>query len=169
MQPLAVCGGQGTEFVVAVEEVADRAQGDGDATARQLLVDLGDAAMLSMTKASDECQDVEAELVVGQGQEGLGFRATGATVARTVGVWTATNEQGEAGSGVEGGDGAVLALGGPKEMTAFRAVSSDRGKGLGLRGARPATSACHGSPSFPPSTLFYVLPSTGVLHPSLPP
>src|SRR5512135_497796 len=54
MQPLAVDRGQSAQFVVAVQEVADRAQGDGDAAARQLSVDLGDAAMLGMPEASDQ-------------------------------------------------------------------------------------------------------------------
>src|SRR3954451_19007959 len=123
MQPLAIGSGQGAQFVVAVQEVADRAQGDGNATARQSLVDLGDAAVLGVAEAPDQGQDIEAELVVRQGQEGLGFRAIRAMVARTVGVGTAANTQGKAGNGVEGGDRAVFAAGGPKEMTTLRAVS----------------------------------------------
>ena len=126
MQPLAVGGGQGAEFVVAVQEVADRAQGDDDASAHQLLMDLGDAAMLGVAEASDQGQDIEAELVVGQGQEGLGFRAMRAMVARAVGVGTAANAQGKARDGVEGGDRAVFAAGGPKEMTTLRAVEWQR-------------------------------------------
>src|SRR4051812_6806337 len=147
MQPLAVDGGEGAQFVVAVQEVADRAQGDGDATARQLLVDLRDAAMLGVTEAPDQGEHVEAELVMGQGDEGLRFRAAGTVVARAVGVGAAANAQGEARDSVEGGNGAIFGVGGPKGMTALRAVSSHRGKGLDLCGARSATAACHSSPS----------------------
>src|SRR5512135_2323948 len=85
---------------------------------------------------------------MGQSDEGLRFRAAGTAVARAVGVGATANAQSEARDSVEGGDGAVFGVGGPKGMTALRAASSDRGKGLGLCGARPATSACHGSPSF---------------------
>src|SRR3954463_1084691 len=159
MQALAIGGGQGAQLVVAVQEVADGAQGDDDASARQLLVDLGDAAMLSVAEAPDQGQDIEAELVVRQGQEGLGFRAIRAMVARTVGVGTAANTQGKARNGVEGDDRAVFAAGGPKEMTTLRAVSGNGRENLGLRGTRPATGARHGSPSSctsPP--LFYGWP-----------
>src|SRR4051795_9242046 len=155
MQPLAVGRGQGAQFVVAVQEVADRAQGDGDAAAGQLLVDLGDAAMLGVTEASDQGEDVEAELVMGQSDEGLRFRAAGTAVARAVGVGAAAHTQSEARDRVESGDGTVFGVGGPKGMTALRAVSSDRGKGLGLCGARSATVAGHGSPSSSTFLLFY--------------
>src|SRR5512135_3294679 len=145
-------------FVVAVQEVADRAQGNGDATTRQLLVDLGDAAMLGVTEASDQGEDVEAELVVGQSDEGLRSRAAGTAVTRAVGVGAAANAQGEACDRVEGGDGAIFGVGGPEGMTTLRAARSDRGESLGLCRARPATSACHGSPSFPTPLLFYRAP-----------
>ena len=123
-----------------------------DAAAGQFLVDLGDAAVLGVAEAADQGQDVEAELVVGQGEVGLGLGAVGPVVAGAVGVGAAADAQGEADDAVEGGDGAVFAVGGPKEMTALRAVSGDGCEGLGLRGARPATGARHGSPSsMPPS------------------
>jgi hypothetical protein len=44
-------------------------------------VDFGNAAMLGVPEAADEGEDVEAELVVGQSEKGLGFRVTGVVVA----------------------------------------------------------------------------------------
>jgi hypothetical protein len=64
--------------------------------------------MLSVTEAADQGQDVEADLVVGQGQEGLGFRAVGAMVARAIGIGAAAKTQSEPDDGIEGGDGAVF-------------------------------------------------------------
>src|SRR5262249_51963864 len=46
-----------------------------------------------------------------------------------------------------GGDRAVLTGGYPKPVAALRAMSSNRGEGLGLRWARPAMGARHGSRS----------------------
>src|SRR5262249_49360589 len=92
-------------------------------------------------------QHIEAELMVRQGQEGLGFGAKRAMVARAVGVGTAADAQGEAQDGIEGGDRAVLTGGDPKPMAALRAMSGHRGEGLGLRRSRPATGARHGSRS----------------------
>ena len=77
-QPLGVGGGQGPEFVVAVQEVGDRALGDDQAAAGQLAVDLGDAAVLGMAEPTDQGHDVEAELVIGQGEVGLGLGPVGA-------------------------------------------------------------------------------------------
>src|SRR5262249_32296692 len=104
MQSLAVDRGQGAQLIVAFQEVADRAEGDSNAAARQFLVDLGDAAMLGVTEASDQGQDVQAELVMGQSDEGLCFGAAGTAVPRAVGVGAAANAQSEARDSVEGGD-----------------------------------------------------------------
>jgi hypothetical protein len=103
--------------------------------------------------------------VVGKGKERLGLLSAGTVVTPAVGVGTKAFAQGEARDGVEGGDRAVFAVGGPKGMTALRAASSDRGKGLGLCGARPATSACHGSPSVCLSTSILPAFSTQVCQP----
>ena len=155
MQPLAVSRGQSAQLIVAVQEIADGAQSDGNAAARQLLVDLGDTAMLGVAEASDQGQDIEAELVVRQGQEGFRFRPTGAVVAQAVRVGAAANAQSESGDGVECGDGTVFAVGCPQEMAALRATTNDRRERLGLRGARPAMCPCHGSPSSFSPLLFY--------------
>jgi hypothetical protein len=145
VQSLAVGRGQSAQLVVAVQEIADPAQGDGDAPARQFWVDLGDAAMLSVAESADQGQNVEAELMVRQGQEGLGFRVERAMLARAVGVGTAADEQREAFDGVEGGDGAAVGVRCPKEVAAFRAVSGNGSKRLGLSGGRPAARAWHDS------------------------
>jgi ketosteroid isomerase-like protein len=52
-QPLGVHRRQSTEFVVAVQQVADAAAGQGQTTASQFGVDLGKAAMLLVTQRGD--------------------------------------------------------------------------------------------------------------------
>jgi hypothetical protein len=99
--------------------------------------------MFGVAEASDQGQDVETELVVRQGEEGLGFRAVGSVVARAVRVGTAADVQGEAFDRVEGGDGASVGVGGPEDVTAFQAVRGYRSERLSLGGTRSATSACH--------------------------
>ena len=42
--------------------------------------------MFGVTEAADQGQDVQAELVVGQSDEGFGFRPIGAVVARAIRV-----------------------------------------------------------------------------------
>ena len=64
--------------------------------------------MFGMAEAADQGDDIEAELVVGQGEEGFGFGAVGAVVAGAVRVGAAAELQGQAGDGVEGGDGAAI-------------------------------------------------------------
>jgi hypothetical protein len=144
MQSLAGGRGQSAQLMVTVQEIGDRAQGNGDTSARQFAMDLGDASMFGVTEAADQGQDVKAELVMGQSDEGLGFRPRGAVVAQAIGVGAAAKAQGEPRDGVERGDGAVFGLGRPKEMTALRAASNDRRESLGLCGARPPPCPCHG-------------------------
>ena len=49
-------------------------------------MDLGDTAMLGIAEATDQGDDIQAKLVVGQGEVGFGFRAVGAVVAGQPGL-----------------------------------------------------------------------------------
>ena len=130
MQSLAISRGQSPQFVVAIQEVANGAEGNGDAAAREFLVDLGNAAMLGMTEASDQGEQVEPKLVVGQSEERLRFGAMWAMEACAVGVGAASDMQSEACDGVEGGDGAVVGVGGTQAMAALWAMVKDRDQSL---------------------------------------
>jgi alkanesulfonate monooxygenase SsuD/methylene tetrahydromethanopterin reductase-like flavin-dependent oxidoreductase (luciferase family) len=61
-EPLDVRQRQRQQLDVAVQEVADAARADRHAAADQLGVDLRDAPVLGVAEASDESDDVEAEL-----------------------------------------------------------------------------------------------------------
>ena len=50
LPPLGVDGRQGPQLVIAVQEIGDGALGDHDATARELEVDLRDAAVLGIAE-----------------------------------------------------------------------------------------------------------------------
>jgi hypothetical protein len=64
----------GEQLVIAVEQIGDAALGDGDAPGGEHRVDLGHAAMLAVAQGPDEGDDVQAELVLGQGQGALTLR-----------------------------------------------------------------------------------------------
>jgi site-specific DNA recombinase len=85
-QPLGVGAGQGEQFVVAVQEIGDGSLGDDDAAASQFGVDLGDAAVLGVAESADRGDDVEAELVVGQGEATLLLGPQTDATALAVGV-----------------------------------------------------------------------------------
>jgi hypothetical protein len=83
MQASWVEGGQRTQFVVAVDEVADGTLGQGELATEQLAVDLGDALVVAIAERAGEQDDVEAELVVRQGDASLGLRSERLVEART--------------------------------------------------------------------------------------
>ena len=110
-------------------------------------MDLRDAAVLGITEPTDRGHDVEAELVIRQGEVGLGLGAIGAEEAGAGGIGTASDPQREPDDAVEGGDGAVVVVTGPGPLPAFGAVEQDRGEGHGPIGSWARSSPfAHGGP-----------------------
>ena len=66
---------------------------DDQAAAGQLLVDLGDAAVLGMSEATDQGHDIESKLVIGQGEVGLGLGPVGPEEAGAIGIGAASDGQ----------------------------------------------------------------------------
>ena len=133
LQPLGIGRGQGPQLVVAVQEVGDGALGEDDPAAGQFVVDLGDAAVLGIAEPADQGHDVEAELVIGQGEVGLGLGAVGPEEAGAIGIGAASDGQGQPEDAVEGGDGAEVVVVGIGPVLAFGAVEgtgrgSERGR-----------------------------------------
>ena len=146
-QPLGIGGGQGPQLIVAVQQVGDGAPSDDDPAAGQLAVDLGDAAVFGIAEPTDQGHDVEAELVIGQCEVGLGLGAVGAEEARAGGIGAAPDRQGQPEDAVEGADGAVVVVPGLGPVPAFGAVEKDRGEGQGAIGLRARSSSfAHGGP-----------------------
>jgi hypothetical protein len=133
-QPLGVRRGQGAEFVIALEQVGHRALRDDDVAAAQFLMNLGDAAMLGVAEAADQSDDIEAELVVGQGEVWFGLRAVGPVIAGTVSLGTAADLERQARDGVQRGDGAVIGLGEVEAVTTLGATDRHRFQRLHMVG-----------------------------------
>src|SRR5262249_3202149 len=130
-----------------VQEVGDRALSDDQAAARKLTVDLGDAPVLGMSEPTDQGHDVEAELVIGQGEVGLGLGPVGLAEAGAIGVGAAPDGQREPEDAVEGGDGAEVVIAGLEPVVTFGAVERDGYQTQGTIGLRARSSSlAHGGP-----------------------
>src|SRR5262249_20933425 len=120
--------GQGQQLVAAVQQVGDGTRGQDDAARRQGLVDLRHGAVLGVAEGADVGHDVQAELVVGQGQASLGLGPAGGEGAAAAAAVAAADEQVEAADAVEGGDAAAVAVVGGQAVSAGGA-----GAGEGLQ------------------------------------
>jgi hypothetical protein len=109
-------------------------------------VDLGHGAVFGVTQSPDQGEDIETELMMGQGEVGLGLRAPGSVEAVTGRIGAAADVQRQSGDGVESGDGAVVGVGGPQPLVASGAVAGHRGQGLDAR--RPGAPLSTGHESF---------------------
>src|SRR5262249_38030386 len=125
---------------VTIEEVGDGALGQGDPAADQLAVDLGDAAVLGMAEVAHQGQDIEPELMIGQGEGGLGLGPVGAAEAGALGVGTASDQEGHPDGALEGGDGAEVVIVSRGPGLAFGAIAEDRSQIQGVVRLRPWSS-----------------------------
>src|SRR6185437_10341282 len=104
---------------------------DDEAAADQLPVDLGNTAVLGMSKPTDGGHDIEAEFVIGQGEVGLGLGPIGPEEAGAIGIGTASDRQGQPEDAVEGGDGAEIVVPSPEPVLTFGAVERDGNQAQG--------------------------------------
>ena len=145
LEPLGIGRGQGPQLIVAVQQVGDGALGDDDPAAGQLAMDLGYAAVLGIAEPADQRHDVEPELVIGQGEVGLGLGPVGSEEAGARGIGAASDGQGQPEDAVEGADGAVVIVVGIGPVLAFGAVEEDRSEGQRAVGFRSwSSSFAHG-------------------------
>ena len=117
----------------------------GHAAAGQLGVDLGDAAVLGMPQGADQGDDVEAELVLGQGVAALLLGSERDVMAGAAGIATAADLEAEPDGAVEGGDGALADVGGPERPTAAGTGAGQRGQFEGLIGLGAGSPSGHGA------------------------
>ena len=135
------------QFVVAIQQVADGARGDGDAAPGQFAVDFGDAAVFRVAEAADQGENIEAELVVRQSEVRFGLWSVGPVEAFAGRVGAAANVQGEANDAVQRGHRAEVAVVVPELVEADGAMSGEGNQGLGMRGPRPCAGTWHGETS----------------------
>ena len=108
-------------------------------------MDLRDAAVLGMAQATDQGDDVEAELGFGQGEPPLLLGPERGPESRAVGFATPADLDAEAEDAVEGDDGAAVLVGGPERPVAAGAAAG-RGGQLQLTGRlRPGGPSGHRS------------------------
>ena len=113
---------------------------------RQLAVDLGDAAVLGVAEPADGGHDVEAELVIGQGEVGFGLGPVGSEETGTIEIGAASDGEGQSEDAIEGGDGAEVVVVGAGPVLAFGAVEGNRFQGQGAVRLRSwSSSFTHGS------------------------
>jgi site-specific DNA recombinase len=120
-EPRGVREREGQQLVVAVQQIADAARADRHAAADQLGVDLRDTAMLGVAEPTNQGDDVEAELVLRQGETPLRLGTEADLVASAVGVATTADLQVQADQPLQGHDGALRRGGGPERPGAARA------------------------------------------------
>ncbi len=134
---------EGDQLFVALDKVGDSALRQGNAARKQVLVDLANTAMLSVTQGADECDHIEAEFAVRERPASFFFRPVGVMKAGT--GWrdaTADVERQPVDPG-QGRDRAAGVVDGPQRTVAVRAAGPYWLQELvmGRRGTAGAT--CH--------------------------
>jgi hypothetical protein len=107
---------EGDQFVVTLQEIGDRPWGHSHAAFAQGLIDFWDTAVVAIALLTNEGDDVETKLVLGECQSPFLFRAVGVVHVRTGLVETATTLEGEPQDRFECGDGPVVMVGGPQRL-----------------------------------------------------
>ncbi len=145
-QPLLIGQAECDQFLIALDEVGDGALGQGDATGEQVLVDFQHAAMLRITQATDQCDDIEAEFPMWERPAAFFLRAIGLMKARAGGGDAAADVEGQAVDPAQGRDGAPGVVDGPEWAVALGAAPTHRLKQLLMAGGRAAGAARHDTP-----------------------
>ena len=133
------------QLVVARQQVGDGTRGDGDLLLPQCLVNLGDTAMVAVAQGANAGNDVEAELMMGQGPGAFFLGAIGLMVPATLGIVAADDGQGEAADVVQGGNGALILINHPETAPTARTLAAHRGQVHGAGDRRTFRAAGHTS------------------------
>src|SRR5215471_971182 len=135
---------EGEQCVVALKQMHDRPRGNGHPTVAQVLMDFGQATVLRVAQSTDTRNDIEAKLVLGQGEPSLFFRSVGAAELWTGPVETAPDLEGEMHHVVQSRDRTIVMIGGPHRLTADGAMTSKWLEGVSCCGGRTRRRTCHG-------------------------
>jgi hypothetical protein len=121
-QPPVIAQGNGEQLVVAVQQVGHGPLGNADAAAQQGGMNLGHAAMLGVAQGACEGDDVQAELVAGEGEAALALGPVGAQVTAAASAMAAADRQVQPGAAGQGDEGAVVGVIQPHALAASGAV-----------------------------------------------
>jgi hypothetical protein len=153
-EALRVGSRQSAQLIVAVEQVSDRPLGDHDPATTQFGVNLRDTAVFDIPEVADQGNDVEAELMMGQGIMGFGLGAIGLVKAWARGVRTSPDAEDQSHEALQGGDRTTGVVSVPKGLSTFRAVLGQRRELEGVLGSWSG-SCTHGEPPRWYPTSFY--------------
>src|SRR5215475_4756514 len=114
----------------------DRPWGDRHSTRAQVLMDFRQAAVLCVAQRANPGNDIEAKLVLGQGEPSLCFRSVGAAELWTGPVETAPDLEGEMHHVVQSRDRTIVMIGSPQRLTEEWARTSKGVEGVSGCGGR---------------------------------
>src|SRR5207249_3976360 len=133
---------EGDQFVVTLQESGDRPWGHRDAAFAQGQMDFWNTAVVAIALLTNEGDDVETKLVLGERQSPFLFGAVGVVHVRTGLVETAANLEGKTQDRLERGDGPVVMVGGPHRLTTGWAGAQERLQGLPFSGDGSRGETC---------------------------
>src|SRR4029434_9813386 len=112
-------------------------------------MDCGQTTVLRVAQGPDIRNDIEAKVMLGQGEPSLFFRSVGAVELWTGPVETAPDLQGEMHDVFQGRERTIVMIGGPHRLTAAGAMTPKRLEGAGCCGGRTRRRTCHGESQIP--------------------
>src|SRR3954469_6411280 len=139
-------GRGGDQLVVALEQVGHATLADRHAAPAQLLVDLRDAAVLTVAQGADQRDHLQPELVLRQRQGGFGLRSPRLMVSTTGPGLTAPDLQAQANQAPQRHDRPTVAVADPHRASALRTGGPDRNQDLLVRRLHTAPTPGHLQP-----------------------
>src|SRR3954454_4702718 len=145
----------GDQFIVALEQVGHAALADRHAAPAQLLVDLRDAAVLTVAQGADQRDHLQPELVLRQRQSGFRLRPPRLMIASTAPILAAPNLQAQANQAPQRHDRPTVAVADPHRPPTLRTGRPERNQDLLACRLHTAPTPGHLKPpcSTPPETL----------------
>ena len=111
---------RGQQLIIAVEQISDAALGNGDTPSGERRMNLRHAAMLAIPQSTDQRDDVEAELMLGQRQCALCLGSVGFMKTGTIERLTAADLETQPDGASEGHKCAPVLVADPHQGSASR-------------------------------------------------
>src|SRR5499427_52122 len=134
---------EGHEFIVALQEMLHGPGRNRHAAADQLLMGLGKTAVLGVTQSAHQVDDIEAKLMLGEGEPAFCLGPIGPLKLWTGGVETPTDLERQPEDRVQRGDGPIVVIRRPHHLPAGRTMAQERLQGLRGGGDGPGRDTCH--------------------------
>src|SRR5215470_1471462 len=142
-QPCRVVQGESDQCIIALQEIGDRPGRERQTTRDQRLMDSRHTGMVGIALRANEGEDIEAKLVLGQGEASFRFRPVRFLPLRTRRIEAAPHLEGEPQDRLQSRDGAVVVVGGPHGVTAAGTLTHNGLQGLREGGRRSGCRTGH--------------------------